>query len=205
MQPHIAPSDVVVVSKFSVHSPVPGVQIGTADTTRTGQAQILILHRITAAHEDGTYTTTVDANANADLNPLHREQISGVGRLLVPYIGLPSLWWNTGNYVTMGSWMAATLLALIAVTRSRIQNLKTVKFPSATCSAPVPFQSLQIQVPRGIPAPGNGLKPDVMPPMAPHWLRSQAATWPPHRFRISKSDRRHRAGRLPPGPAPVPC
>ncbi|WP_149956561.1 ice-binding family protein [Zafaria cholistanensis] len=125
MQPHIAPGDVVVLSPLAEQDLIPMnavVRFSTTAPDGTGQERTPVLHRVTAAHDDGTYTTAGDANPDPDLKPLHREQITGMGRLLVPYIGLPGLWWNTGDYLPLSLWLAGTLLALIAVSRIRLHD-----------------------------------------------------------------------------------
>lgn len=120
MRPHIDPGDVVVLAPFGQHEPVPigGVVTFTvpAPSTADGVEQQR-LHRIVGVHEDGTFLTAGDANATTDSTPLHREQITGHARLLVPHIGLPSLWLRTGQFTAFGGWVLLTLVALWAVRR----------------------------------------------------------------------------------------
>jgi len=56
-----------------------------------------IAHRIVGEAPTGAYITRGDANRVADSDPLPRERVSGVGRLLVPFVGLPFVWWREGN------------------------------------------------------------------------------------------------------------
>ncbi len=52
----------------------------------------LITHRIDGVREDGRYRTRGDANGAPDSTPVEPSEVVGVGRLLVPLIGLPLLW-----------------------------------------------------------------------------------------------------------------
>lgn len=116
MEPHIDPGDVVVLADLPDDQPVPlgGVVqfISPAEAQPSG-VERPILHRIVIDHEDGTYATAGDANAEVDSTPLVREQIIGQARLLVPFIGLPSLWLGAGQHLSLGLWAAATVAALL--------------------------------------------------------------------------------------------
>lgn len=115
MGPHISPGDVVVASSFSPHMPVPIGGVVTFTGTAPDGSERSVLHRVIDANDDGTFVTAGDANADPDSSPLHRDQITGLARLLVPFIGLPSLWLATGNIGALLLWAALTAIALIAV------------------------------------------------------------------------------------------
>jgi signal peptidase I len=74
----------------------------------------LVTHRITEVLDDGTYRTKGDANRSVDSSPLRSEQVVGVGRVLVPYAGLPRFWLNEGQLGLVVGWFATTLAALAA-------------------------------------------------------------------------------------------
>ncbi|MFE7630664.1 ice-binding family protein [Kocuria sp. NPDC057446] len=116
MEPHVDPGDVVVLADLPDDQPVPlggVVQFISPAEARPDGRERPILHRIVIAHEDGTYATAGDANADVDSAPLVREQITGQARLLVPLIGLPALWLGTGGHLSLGLWAAGTAAALL--------------------------------------------------------------------------------------------
>ncbi|WP_387740372.1 ice-binding family protein [Kocuria nitroreducens] len=116
MRPHIEPGDVVVLADLPADRPVPlggVVQFTSPAEARASGVERPVLHRIVVDHEDGTYATAGDANADVDSTPLVREQITGQARLLVPFIGLPALWQSTGRHLQLGLWAAATVAALL--------------------------------------------------------------------------------------------
>jgi signal peptidase I len=71
----------------------------------------LVSHRIVAVNLDGTYSTRGDANRGLDSTPLRPEQVVGVGRLLVPLVGLPLVWAWSGQWLHLGAWATLTVLA----------------------------------------------------------------------------------------------
>lgn len=117
MAPHIDPGDVVVLDDLPDDRPVPVggvVQFTSPAAAQPDGVARPVLHRIVTDHEDGTYATAGDANADVDSTPLVREQITGQARLLVPFIGLPALWLGGGQLLPLGLWAAATVVALLA-------------------------------------------------------------------------------------------
>ncbi|MFF0905471.1 UNVERIFIED_CONTAM: ice-binding family protein [Kocuria sp. CPCC 205316] len=116
MEPHIDPGDVVVLAALPEDQPVPlggVVQFTSPAEAQPSGVERSVLHRIVINHEDGTYATAGDANAEVDSTPLVREQITGQARLLVPFIGLPSFWLGAGQHLPLGLWAAATAAALL--------------------------------------------------------------------------------------------
>lgn len=121
MRPHIDPGDVVVSSVLGEDAPAPiggVVQYRSPAAAEPDQVDRLRLHRIVAANDDGTFVTAGDANAEVDSTPLTRDQITGQARLLIPFIGLPSLWITHGQFGALALWASLTLLALLATLRS---------------------------------------------------------------------------------------
>ncbi|GAA1747341.1 ice-binding family protein [Kocuria aegyptia] len=116
MEPHIDPGDVVVLAALPDDQQVPlggVVQFTSPAEAQPSGVERSVLHRIVIDHEDGTYATAGDANADVDSTPLVREQITGQARLLVPFIGLPALWLGTGQHLPLSLWAAATAAALL--------------------------------------------------------------------------------------------
>ncbi len=56
--------------------------------------------------------TVGDANRQPDSTLLRLEQVVGVGRMLVPLVGLPLVWYWAGAWGKLAVWAAGTLLAL---------------------------------------------------------------------------------------------
>jgi signal peptidase len=110
MQPAINPGDIVLSAP-----PEPDVRLdaGTVitfeDPARPGE---LITHRIETVNPDGTYSTRGDANSSADSYQVTPEELTGVGRLLVPSVGLPRVWLDEGRMAILGGWVVATILAV---------------------------------------------------------------------------------------------
>jgi signal peptidase len=110
MQPAINPGDIVLTAP-----PEPDVRldVGTVitfeDPNRPGD---LITHRVDAANPDGSYTTRGDANSSADSYEVAPDELTGVGRLLVPAVGLPRVWLDEGRSAVLGGWALATILAV---------------------------------------------------------------------------------------------
>ncbi|WP_082641923.1 Ig-like domain-containing protein [Pseudarthrobacter enclensis] len=117
MEPHISPGDVVLASDLDPSQPVPVgrvVQFRSPASAEPSGVEKTRLHRIVTANDDGTYVTAGDANADVDSTPLTREQITGQARLLVPGVGLPGLWLNSGNFPPLALWSVITLAAVAA-------------------------------------------------------------------------------------------
>lgn len=115
MMPTINPGDVVLTTTLPDDRPVPvGAVVqydSPAEAEPSGVAKIR-LHRVVGANDDGTFVTAGDANAEPDSTPITRDQIIGQGRLLAPYIGLPSLWVTHRDVPALATWLAVTALAI---------------------------------------------------------------------------------------------
>ncbi|MCB1002831.1 MAG: signal peptidase I [Acidimicrobiales bacterium] len=116
MQPSINPGDIIMSGEPEDGGR--GLEVGTVitfpDPVRPGG---LLTHRITGVNEDGTYETRGDANAVADSYEVEPAEIRGVGRLLVPAVGLPRIWLQEGDLLPLGIWALGTLLAVWAAFR----------------------------------------------------------------------------------------
>lgn len=75
------------------------------------------IHRIHEVLPDGRYVTCGDANVVPDTDPVCFEDVEGVGRVLVPLVGLPRVWLlqgRTGHLValvlvlTVASWASVS-------------------------------------------------------------------------------------------------
>ena len=99
---------------------------GTVITFRSASdPDQLVTHRIDGLREDGLYRTRGDANGQPDSTPVAREDIVGVGRMMVPLIGLPLLWARTDVLLLVG-FVLASLAAVAVMNISRATALAMV-------------------------------------------------------------------------------
>jgi signal peptidase len=110
MQPAINPGDIVLSAppEDDVRLAA-GTVITFEDPVRPGE---LITHRIDTVNPDGSYSTRGDANSSADSYEVTTDDLTGVGRLLVPAVGLPRVWMDEGRLVILIGWAVATALSV---------------------------------------------------------------------------------------------
>jgi signal peptidase len=94
MVPKIRPGDVVVAQPRAADQVEPGQVVLVVNPARPGT---LLLHRIVRRDPDGSLVTRGDANPSPDSTPVMAAQVRGLGRLKVPYIGLPVIWARDGR------------------------------------------------------------------------------------------------------------
>ena len=108
MAPTLRTGDVVIAAPHDGSVLGAGTVVLFDDPAGTGQ----VTHRIMSVGEDGTYITRGDANRLQDSTPLPAEDVVGVGRILVPLIGSPLVWWWTGTWWKVALWLAGTVLCV---------------------------------------------------------------------------------------------
>jgi signal peptidase I len=112
MRPHIQAGDVVLSSPLPETAPVPLGSVVQFEAPAAGGGEHLVVHRIVApGATDGTWVTRGDANATDDSTAITRDDITGQGRLLVRWVGLPSMWLSTGQFGSFVAWLLATFAA----------------------------------------------------------------------------------------------
>ena len=103
MSPTVHPGDVLLVER---------------DVGAIGQRSIIVFdrdgqriaHRVFSVDDTtGTYVTKGDANPAPDADLVTSAEVFGVGRLLVPLVGLPVVWQEHGDLVPLGAWALVTL------------------------------------------------------------------------------------------------
>lgn len=126
MEPRVMTGDVIVAM------PVPQDKIKS--TVQTGHVLLakstelpgtLITHRVIKILPNGVgYTTKGDANRSQDDIPLKPENIKGVERIRVPYIGIPFQALKTGDPAPAIIFILITILAQISVSgeKARIRT-----------------------------------------------------------------------------------
>lgn len=121
MQPAVRPGAVVLVQppppdRFFDSPSI----VAYPDPARPGQ---LVTHRVVEATKDErgavSYTTKGDANRVADSGAVPHDAVLGSVRMVVPFVGLPALWWHQGNLVALAGWCLASLFAVAAALRRR--------------------------------------------------------------------------------------
>ncbi len=105
MQPKLRPGDVVIAVGNGGAGVKPGIIVVYEDPARGD----LVTHRIVGINEDGSYTTKGDANGVNDAQAVPPENVKGVGKWVVPYVGLPRVW------VANGEWLPLVLTVIAAV------------------------------------------------------------------------------------------
>ncbi len=116
MQPSINQGDIVLSAapEDGGRGLEEGAVITFADPVRPGGR---LTHRIDKVNPNGTYQTRGDANSVSDSYRVKPADVEGVGRLLVPAVGLPRVWVEDGNLPLLSLWALGTLLALWAALR----------------------------------------------------------------------------------------
>ena len=186
MEPHISRGDVVLSHPLAADAPTPMGRVitfqapgGSAtsgpvphrvvavgqDGTRVPAGGGLVLHRLVAKNKDGTLVTAGDANPSPDSTPISRSDIISMGCLLVPWIGLPSIWARTGSFLPLAIWLLLTLAA-VAIAAA---DASTPRPPTAT-----PPDGTDVQAGSGAdPEPGDA----ASPPGPPHESIGARASW----------------------------
>jgi signal peptidase len=126
MRPAVQVGDVVITAPPSADRIRDGSVVRFHPPGRRGRA---VLHRIVRVTGDGLLVTKGDANTFADHTPVPAEAVTGVGRLRVPYLGLPVVWWIEGRHARV-LLTAAALTALLAVCRSGVRSRRSGRRPS---------------------------------------------------------------------------
>ncbi|HWH32842.1 MAG TPA: signal peptidase I [Egibacteraceae bacterium] len=180
MGPSIRTGDVVLVESYRGQPLEAGRVITFRDPADPDR---LVTHRITAVNADGTYLTKGDANLDADSTPLAGEHIRGVGRLVIPRVGLPVVWMEQGHYAALGAWAVSVVFALVLLAPSRPEeqpsrvplSARVPRFPRRSAPAPVaPLPGPAVPV-ASLPVPPGG--PSRTLPVAAGWAQVPAVRY----------------------------
>lgn len=104
MAPTLNVADIVVVDDPEDTS----VVLGTVIDYETPDGHEI--HRVVEILPD-SFRTKGDANRTADSDLVARDSVSGVGVFLVPFIGLPYVWLENGDWLKLGALMTLFLAA----------------------------------------------------------------------------------------------
>jgi signal peptidase I len=120
MSPAIRSGDIVMIGKELPATLGDRTVIVFDDPTRPGET---LLHRVVGVDGDGRYETRGDANADSDLAPVAREHIGGVGRMVIPAVGSPIVWWQAGEVGKVVMFAVGSIAAVwCAFRRPRARN-----------------------------------------------------------------------------------
>jgi len=94
MMPNIQPGDVALVQPLDEYGLGQVILFPSSS-----DPDVQIMHRIVEIQPDGMLVTKGDANRVRDSAPVDPETVIGVGRILVPAIGLPIVWAVNGEFL----------------------------------------------------------------------------------------------------------
>lgn len=107
MEPALRRGDAVIYSERAIEETGEGTVV-----VFDNENGISIIHRVTAVNDDGSLTTRGDANQSADSGKLTADRFDGAGRMVVPWIGLPKIWYAEGRYALVVVSITSLLLAV---------------------------------------------------------------------------------------------
>lgn len=107
MAPSLGPGDVVLVDRR------PAVAVGVGDLVVVDGR----VRRVAKVAADGTFRTKGDAEGRVGRARHEAAAVEGVGRLLIPAVGAPVLWWATGRTVPFVAWASSIVLAVVVARR----------------------------------------------------------------------------------------
>ncbi len=114
MEPSIASGDIVLTEDVDPAAVRPGMVLLFHDPAFPGR---LLMHRVTKVNGDGTVVTRGDANRTDDSTAVSMTAAEGIGRLRIPYVGLPMYWRTLGDFPRLGALAVFIALASVFVTR----------------------------------------------------------------------------------------
>lgn len=111
MLPNLRPGDVVIAATPGDE----GIEAGMIIVYEDPKQHDLVTHRVVAINDDGSYVTKGDASGTDDRSAIPEVNVRGVGRWVVPYVGLPRVWLAHGqwNYLAVAVAIFALLLWLV--------------------------------------------------------------------------------------------
>jgi signal peptidase I len=108
MTPRIDVGDVVLAAPESDPQALLGRVTVFDDPEMPGRVKT---HRVMSINDDGSLVTKGDANPTPDTQPIQIDDVRGLGRLLVSFVGLPMVWVKTGQWLWFGLFLLSVLVA----------------------------------------------------------------------------------------------
>lgn len=109
MTPQIEVGDLLVADRTSAADVAVGEVVLFKDPAEPTR---ILSHRVAKINDDGSLVTKGDANPSADLMPVPTQNVIGVAKLRIPWMGLPAVWFGSGRY----GMVLLTLIGLIGAT-----------------------------------------------------------------------------------------
>ncbi|MFK8023892.1 MAG: signal peptidase I [Ilumatobacter sp.] len=106
MRPTLDAGDVVLIEADE--------RIGQREVIVFERDETLIAHRVFAVEGDELITKG-DANASPDTDPVAREDVIGSGRLVIPLVGLPLVWAQSGDWAPFAAWGLLTGAGVVGI------------------------------------------------------------------------------------------
>lgn len=88
MEPNILVGDIVIIKKAKYND------VKVKDVIEYGVDNYEIVHRVIEKRDDGTLICKGDNNESIDLFPVKKQQINGIIKVRIPYLGYPTLFIN---------------------------------------------------------------------------------------------------------------
>ena len=113
MTPGIQPGDIVVAKPVAYSTRrrlAPGAVVLVDNPASPGR---LLIHRLVEYDKAGQMILKGDANPASDSTPVPIQNLKGVGKLRIPYIGLPYFWVKERRYLPVAA-VAVLLLVVMA-------------------------------------------------------------------------------------------
>ena len=128
MRPALRAGDVLVYRPVDIGT----VGKGTVVVVVTGDGQ-QIVHRVVDVHPDGSLSTKGDAHGSVDTFRSTQHELKGSGVVLVPWIGLPRVWWQQRQFVPLVVTAFVMMVALLSwrvVARADLRPVKRRDTPA---------------------------------------------------------------------------
>lgn len=123
MSPKLRAGDLLFIDE---HPPEMLGQRSVITFRRPGGDGELVTHRVfETIADDEVYVTKGDANPAPDVDRVPRDEVVGVGRLVVPFVGLPVVWAAEGQYGALAALGLLGLAAGVAVVRGVQRRRRT--------------------------------------------------------------------------------
>ncbi len=113
MSPQVRAGDVLVSDRVDAGDLQPGMVALFRDPA---DRERILSHRIKSVEEDGWLITQGDANPTADAGKVPVEDVVGVAKLRIPWIGYPAVWLGENRYdlvaMTLAGLVGMSMLAM---------------------------------------------------------------------------------------------
>jgi signal peptidase I len=137
MEPALTVGDVTVAQPFSGAGPVPVGRVMVFENPAIPERHEMLVHRVVEYLGHGEYVTAGDANKDVDATPVPIENFSARARILVPYVGLPLIWLDDGDFLLLGGWLLLSVAAVVRASRRHpIQEKPRVFVPGPWALGP---------------------------------------------------------------------